>query len=141
MCFEEAFKYSLVRKTFGKPLVSHQIIRYKLAEMAKRIESLYDSCERIAYQYKRGVPDSEMGGPCALVKVQASQTFDFCAREASQIFGGSSIVKEGQGKIVERLYRQVRATAIPGGAEEILVDFAIRQAVAKYNKTNLTSKL
>ena len=35
-----------------------------------------------------------MGGECALLKVQASKTFEYCAREASQIFGGSSIVKE-----------------------------------------------
>jgi len=39
---------------------------------------------------------------------------EFCAREASQIFGGSSIVKEGKGKIVERIYRVVRSSAIPG---------------------------
>jgi len=88
------------RRTFGKPLINHQIIRFKLAEMARQIESLYDSCERIAYQYQCGVPDQKMGQQCALLKVNASKTFEYCAREASQIFGGSSIVKEGKGKIV-----------------------------------------
>ena len=39
-------------------------------------------------------------------------------------------MKEGQGKTVERLYRGVRATAIPGGSEEILLDFTMRQAAA-----------
>jgi len=131
ICYEEAFKYALKRSTFGKRLVDHQIIRYKLSEMARQIESLYDSCERLAYQYTRGVPDSELGGTAALLKVSASRTFEYCAREASQIFGGSSIVKEGQGKKVERLYREVRATAIPGGSEEILLDFTIRQASKK----------
>jgi len=67
-----------------------------------------------------------MGGQCALLKVLASKTFEYCAREASQIFGGSSIVKEGKGKEVERMYREVRAVAIPGGSEEILLDFTIR---------------
>jgi alkylation response protein AidB-like acyl-CoA dehydrogenase len=133
-CYEEAFKYAMERTTFGKPLITHQIIRYKLAEMARQIEALYDSCERIAYQYKCGVPDFKLGGQCALLKVNASKTFEFCAREASQIFGGSSIVKEGKGKLVERLYRNVRATAIPGGSEEILLDFTIRQAAAKAKK-------
>jgi hypothetical protein len=42
------------------------------------------------------------------------KTLEFCAREASQIFGGSSIVKEGKGKIIERIYRVVRSSAIPG---------------------------
>lgn len=63
--------------------------------------------------------------------MQASKTFEFCAREAVQIFGGSGIVKEGAGKHVERMYREVRASAIPGGSEEILSDFAIRFAVSK----------
>lgn len=36
-------------------------------------------------------------------------------------------MKEGQGKLVERMYRSVRASAIPGGSEEILLDFTIRQ--------------
>jgi hypothetical protein len=41
--------------------------------------------------------------------------------------------QEGQGKLVERMYREVRAAAIPGGSEEILLDFAIRQVAAKAN--------
>ena len=127
-------KFALTRKTFGKPLVSHQVIRYKLAEMARQVECLHDNVERVAYQFSQGVPDFSLGGQCALLKVQASKTFEFCAREASQIFGGSSIVKEGRGKVVERLYRDVRASDIPGGSEEILLDFAMRHAVAKAKK-------
>jgi hypothetical protein len=44
------------------------------------------------------------------------------------------VVKEGKGKIVERLYREVRGQAIPGGSEEILLDFAIRQVASTANK-------
>ncbi|KAJ9454640.1 putative medium-chain specific acyl-CoA dehydrogenase [Diplonema papillatum] len=128
VCYAEAFKHALVRKTFGKRLVDHQIVRFKLAEMARMVEALQDFTERIAFAFSSGVPDHELGIQCALLKVQATKTFEHCAREASQIFGGSSIVKEGKGVIVERLYRRVRATAIPGGSEEILLDFAMRQA-------------
>ena len=39
----------------------------------------------------------------ALLKVNASKTFEHCAREAAQIFGGSSVVREGRGARVERL--------------------------------------
>eukprot|EP01062_Namystynia_karyoxenos_P030536 TRINITY_DN227_c0_g4_i1.p2 TRINITY_DN227_c0_g4~~TRINITY_DN227_c0_g4_i1.p2 ORF type:complete len:445 (+),score=196.44 TRINITY_DN227_c0_g4_i1:80-1336(+) len=130
-CYELAFKYALQRKTFGKRLIDHQITRFKLAEVARQIEALFDNCERVAYAFASGVPDGELGGQCALLKVQASKTFEHAAREASQIFGGSSIVKEGKGKVVERMYREVRAAAIPGGSEEILLDFAMRQAAAK----------
>ena len=77
--------YALKRKTFGKTLVSHQIIRYKLAEMARQIESLQDNLDRIVFQSACGTPDHKMGPQCALLKVQATKTFEYCAREASQV--------------------------------------------------------
>jgi alkylation response protein AidB-like acyl-CoA dehydrogenase len=134
LCYEEAITYALTRKTFGKRLVDHQIIRAKLSDMARKVEALHDNVERVAYQFKMGVSDMKMGAQCAFLKVQASQTFEFCAREATQIFGGSGIVREGRGKIVERLYREVQASAIPGGAETVLTDFAMRWAVAQAAK-------
>merc|ERR1712096_308345 len=91
LCYSESLKYAVRRKTFGKPLADHQMIRWKLAEMARQTEALHDMNERVAFQYKAGVPDSKLGSHCALLKVMASKTFEFCAREASQIFGGASI--------------------------------------------------
>ena len=91
--YELSIKEALVRKTFGKRLVEHQVIRAKLGEMARLIEALQDNVERCAYQFSKGVPDRDMGGQCALLKVMASKTFEFCAREAAQIFGGSSLVR------------------------------------------------
>eukprot|EP00755_Sulcionema_specki_P023375 Sspe_Gene.14275::Locus_4930_Transcript_1_1_Confidence_1.000_Length_1478::g.14275::m.14275 len=100
--------------------------------MARQIENVHDTLERVAYAFSKGIPDNVMGQQCALLKVSSTRTLEVCAREASQIFGGSSIVKEGKGRVVERIYREVRAQAIPGGAEEILSDFAIRQAIAMH---------
>lgn len=40
-CYEESIKYAMKRQTFGKPLISHQIIRFKLAEMARMVFNLY----------------------------------------------------------------------------------------------------
>eukprot|EP00931_Biecheleriopsis_adriatica_P069179 TRINITY_DN43055_c0_g1_i1.p1 TRINITY_DN43055_c0_g1~~TRINITY_DN43055_c0_g1_i1.p1 ORF type:complete len:434 (+),score=81.03 TRINITY_DN43055_c0_g1_i1:58-1359(+) len=144
LCYSESLKYAIRRKTFGKALADHQMIRWKLAEMARLTEALHDMNERIAYQYKSGVSDEKLGSHCAVLKVMGSKTFEFCAREASQIFGGSSIVSEGNGKLVERLYREVRAQAIPGGSEEILLDLAARQAMAgavKESAAAMKSKL
>ncbi len=56
--------------------------------------------------------------------MQATTTFEFCAREAAQILGGASYLK---GSITERLYREVRVQAIGGGSEEIMRDLASRQ--------------
>ncbi len=50
LCYEIAFKHAMSRETFGKPLIQHQLIRFKLAEMARQIEAMHDFCERLAYQ-------------------------------------------------------------------------------------------
>lgn len=113
MCYEEAFRWASVRQTFGKTLISHQAIRMKLADILRLVESVQDEIERISYQFDQGTPDLEMAIECSLVKVNASRAFELAAREASQIFGGSAVVSEGQGKTVERLYREVRTTNIP----------------------------
>jgi len=71
----------------------------------------------------------KLGGPIALLKAQATQTLEYCAREASQIFGGLAYTRGGQGEKVERIYREVRAYAIPGGSEEIMLDLGMRQSM------------
>jgi len=129
LCYEESIKYAMRRKTFGKALAEQGVIRQKLAEMARLVEALYDNLERVAFSFSSGVRDRDLGGQCGLLKVNGSRTFEFCAREAAQIFGGNALVRGGQGKLVERLYREVRWTAIPGGSEEIMLDLAIRQAL------------
>eukprot|EP00658_Telonema_sp_P-2_P047615 TRINITY_DN36227_c0_g1_i1.p1 TRINITY_DN36227_c0_g1~~TRINITY_DN36227_c0_g1_i1.p1 ORF type:complete len:413 (+),score=97.55 TRINITY_DN36227_c0_g1_i1:154-1392(+) len=128
LCLQEAIGYARTRKTFGQALSSHQVIRHKVAEMARMIESTHALLEQLAFQMDQGVKDQQLGKHTALAKVQASRTFEFCAREASQIFGGSSYVREGKGRVVERLYREVRSYAIPGGSEEIMLDLAMKQA-------------
>ena len=73
-----------------------------------------------------------LGGTCALLKVQATKTCELCAREASQIFGGSSYNRGGVGEKIERIYREVRAGAIAGGSEEIMLDLGMKQAMRRY---------
>jgi len=128
VCLESAIKYARTRKTFGKRLIDHQVLRHKVAEMARFIESTHAMLEQVAYQMKVGIPDKTCSGMIALTKVQATKTLDFCARESSQIIGGASCVRGGPGEKVERLYREVRANAIAGGSEEVLMDLAMRQA-------------
>ena len=80
-----------------------------------------------------------LAGITALAKVQSTKVFEYCAREAAQIFGGASYVRGGQGEKVERLYRDVRAYAIPGGSEEIMMDLGVRQAMKEW--ANVQSKM
>ena len=120
VCYEESVKYANKRRTFGQKLINHAVIRMKLAQMARQIEATYSWLESLIYQCQM-MSDTEamlkLGGAIAGCKAQATLTFEFCAREASQIFGGLSYSRGGQGAKVERLYRDVRAYAIPGGSE------------------------
>ncbi|KXS18505.1 acyl-CoA dehydrogenase NM domain-like protein [Gonapodya prolifera JEL478] len=131
VCYEEASKYAHKRRTFGKKLVEHPVIRAKLANMAHRIEACHAWMESLIAQTQympHVLAAIRLGGPVALLKANATQTFEYCAREAAQIFGGLSYTRGGQGEKVERLVREVRAYAIPGGSEEIMLDLGIRQS-------------
>ncbi|KAI0514708.1 acyl-CoA dehydrogenase/oxidase [Xylaria bambusicola] len=132
VCYEESVKYASKRRTFGKKLIDHPVIRMKLAHMARQTEASYNWLENLVYQcQKMGETEAmlRLGGAIAGLKAQSTLTFEFCAREASQIFGGLSYSRGGQGAKVERLYRDVRAYAIPGGSEEIMLDLSMRQSL------------
>jgi alkylation response protein AidB-like acyl-CoA dehydrogenase len=52
VCYEEALKYAHKRKTFGKRLVDHPVIRNKLAHMARQIEATHAWMESLIFQTK-----------------------------------------------------------------------------------------
>jgi len=128
VCLEDAIKYARERSTFGKRLIDHQVIRHKIAEMARQCDATHALLEQIAYQMSQGLRDEQLGGAIALLKVHSTKVFEFCAREASQVLGGNSCLRGGKGDRVERLYREVRVNAIAGGSEEVLLDLAMRRA-------------
>ncbi|MCR2832602.1 acyl-CoA dehydrogenase family protein [Parerythrobacter lacustris] len=121
LCYEDALDWARQRETFGKPLVTRQAIRHKLARMLQMIHATQAMIDRAAWTVKTGCA---FPGDFALLKVQATQTMEYCAREACQILGGASFVRGGR---VERIYREVRVMAIGGGSEEIMYDLASRQ--------------
>ncbi|KAJ3107824.1 hypothetical protein HDU97_003172 [Phlyctochytrium planicorne] len=124
VCYEEAMKHANSRKTFGQFLFEHGVIRNKLAHMARMIEATQSWLEYLCYQLttmSHAEALLKLGGPIALLKAQCTQTVEFAAREASQILGGIAYTKGGKGEKVERIYRDVRAFAIPGGSEEIML--------------------
>lgn len=121
VCLEDAVNWARERKTFGQRLADHQVIRHKIAEMKQRINSTQCYLNQISAEVQGG---REHAGDIALLKVQSSQTMEFCAREAMQILGGMGYMR---GSRVERIYREVRVNAIGGGSEEIMRDLAARQ--------------
>jgi acyl-CoA dehydrogenase len=118
---EDAAAWAITRETFGKPLVKHQVIRHKLAEMVRHVHASTALLDNCAWRVRNGeTPVAEL----SLLKVQATRTMELCAREAMQILGGAGFIR---GCRVERIYREVRVMAIGGGSEEIMLDLAGRQ--------------
>lgn len=129
-CVEESLKFARKRRAFGKCLIEHQVIQHKIGEMGRLVEATQAWLENITFQMNtmtKEEQNSKLGGHIALLKVQASKTAEFCAREALQVFGGSGYTRSGQGEKVERIYREVKAYAIPGGSEEIMLNLAASQ--------------
>jgi acyl-CoA dehydrogenase len=120
-CFVEAARYAQERRTFGKRLADHQVIRHKISEMLRQVNATQAYLENCAWRVQQGeTPAADL----ALLKVQATLTMEFCAREAMQVLGGAGYLR---GNKVERIYREVRVNAIGGGSEEIMRDLAARQ--------------
>ena len=89
--------------------------------MKQRINATQSYLNNVSRRVQLG---DENAADIALLKVQSSQTMEFCAREAMQILGGVGYIR---GNRVERIYREVRVNAIGGGSEEIMRDLAARQ--------------
>ena len=121
VCVEEAIAYAKARKTFGKPIAQHQVIRHKIVDMAQKVAASQAMLELLAWRLTQG--ESPVAEIC-MMKNQATQTMAYCASEAVQIFGGAGFMR---GVKVERIYREVKVNAIGGGTEEIMKDLASRQ--------------
>lgn len=121
VCLEEALEWAQQRKTFGKRLADHQVIRHKFSQMKQKLNAT-QAYIRVCYESIEA--GNANPGDIAMLKVQASETMEFCAREAMQVLGGMGYMR---GSRVERIYREVRVNAIGGGSEEIMRDLAARQ--------------
>ena len=113
----------------NRRLIDHGVIRHKIVEIARRIESTQALMEMVTYQMKcNKISDRTLGKYLAMVKIEAAQALEYSAREASQIFGGRSYLRGGTASRVERIYREVTVMAIAEGATEILNDFIAKQS-------------
>jgi len=121
VCLEEAVNWARQRQTFGKRLADHQVIRHKIATMKQKLNATQAYIRSCNEAIVAGHPNP---GDIALLKVQASEVMEYCARETLQILGGMGFMR---GSRSERIYREVRVNAIGGGSEEIMRDLAARQ--------------
>lgn len=110
-CLSHALAYAHQRHTFGKPLISNQIISHKFSELAHKIEAHWAWLEQLAYHIQQsplGWQDPDIAGRIALLKVQGGQMLELAAREAQQVFGGAGYQRGGVGAVVEQISRDLR---------------------------------
>jgi len=141
VCLEECIKYATRRETFGKKIHEHQVVRNKIAKMAGLIEPIQSMLELVAYQFCTMSPKEanlKLGDVLSLLKAQASKVYEQIARETTHVFGGNSMLVGGVGGKIEGSVMQVKGYAIPGGAEDILEDYAARTI---FKLTSLTAHL
>ena len=110
---ERSIAYSKERKAFGTQIKNHQIIQFKIADMATRVEAARLLCFRAAWQKDKGEDYTESA---AMAKVFASETAMWATTEAVQIHGGYGYVKEYH---VERMMRDAKITQIYEGTSEV----------------------
>ncbi|RZO85568.1 MAG: acyl-CoA dehydrogenase [Oceanococcus sp.] len=121
VCIEESRRYAEERKTFGKPLSKHQVIRHKLVEMQGRYLAAQALLEQLTWRVDHGeVPIAEL----CMLKNFATATLEYIAGEAVQIHGGAGFM---HGSTVERIFRETKVLSIGGGASEVMADLAARQ--------------
>jgi short-chain 2-methylacyl-CoA dehydrogenase len=119
--FEMALQYAHEREQFGKPLVSFQVISFKLADMATKIELARNLLYKACWLRDNEKPFAK---EAAMSKLYCSEIAKEIADEAVQIHGGYGLMGEYD---VERFYRDQRILQIGEGTSEIQ-----RMVIAKY---------
>jgi len=111
--FELAIEYSQQRRTFGKPIVEHQAIAFKLAEMATKVEAAHLMMVNAARLKDSGQRNDVEAG---MAKLIASEYCAEVTQEAFRIHGGYGYSKEYE---IERLMREAPFLLIGEGTSEI----------------------
>jgi len=111
--YERSLQYAQERKAFGKPIIEHQAIAFKLADMAVKLEAARNFVYKAAWLKDTGQP---YGQASSMAKLYCADVAMEITTEAVQIHGGYGYVKEYH---VERLMREAKLTQIYEGTSEI----------------------
>ena len=111
---ELALKYSQERRAFGKPIAQHQVIQFKLADMATQIEAARHLVYLAATKVDEQAPD--LTKVAAMAKLFASDTAMRVTTDAVQVLGGYGYIRDYP---VERMMRDAKITQIYEGTNQI----------------------
>ncbi|KAJ7229128.1 acyl-CoA dehydrogenase/oxidase, partial [Mycena pura] len=131
---EECMKWASQRMVFGRPLSSQAVIRAKLAAMISKVEASQNWIENITHQMNNMSYDemsSKLAGPIGLLKQFVTRCGQEIAADSTQIFGGRALTATGMGTVIENFHRTSAFDAILAGAEDVMADLGVRQAMKK----------
>ena len=111
-----ALEYAKTRETMGKPIVAHQLIQAKLADMETECEAARGLLYRFGQMCDDGADDAELTKASAMAKLKCGDVAMFASTEAVQILGGYGYIREYP---VERYMRDAKITQIYEGTQEI----------------------
>jgi len=111
--FEAALAYAKTRESFGKPIIEHQAVAFRLADMATEIQAARQLVLHAASLRDAGGAALQAA---SMAKLFASEMAERVASEAIQIHGGYGYV---EGFPVERIWRDVRVCRIYEGTSDV----------------------
>ncbi|MCD0419651.1 acyl-CoA dehydrogenase family protein [Rubrivivax sp. JA1024] len=111
--FEAARDYARDRVTFGKPIIEHQAVAFRLADMATRIAAARQMVLHAASLREAGLPCLT---EASMAKLFASEIAEAVCSSAIQTLGGYGYLKDFP---VERIYRDVRVCQIYEGTSDV----------------------
>ena len=120
-CLDEALEYARTRHTMGRPIIEHQAIGHKLADMALRLEAGRLLERQAAWLLDAGSKNTLQA---AYAKTFAADTAMWAASEAVQVFGGMGYSTEYP---VEKLFRDAKVLQIYEGTSEIQRNIIARE--------------
>lgn len=119
-CLDLTTDWVQQRKTFGRPLISRQVVRHDLVEMYRKVDVARTYARSIAVRHASGEP---VLLEAVLAKNTAVAACEEVVDRAVQLHGGAGYMR---GTEVERHYRDSRIIGIGGGATEVMTDLAAK---------------
>ncbi|AOJ72840.1 MULTISPECIES: acyl-CoA dehydrogenase family protein [Burkholderia] len=112
---DETIDYTRQRKIFGRPVLDHQVVHYRLAELKTEVEALRALTYRATELYVQG---GDVTTLASMAKLKAGRLAREVTDSCLQFWGGMGFAWESS---ISRTYRDTRLFSIGGGADEVML--------------------